>query len=222
MDTVLSWYGPLDVIGCPSSILLAFDLILLGDGLFGWHQRNVGLADSGHNMLAFAALTVGSYIWEFLLLLPRGQGLRLPLYKQERVVKPIRAAHGFIGNIIISYFIFALNDDEIKSPSKFQLALLMVNTFVNMVALVYSLVLQKMFARYLLTVWLATFQDDWSWKTHNKRWWTLFKCFGGRTPDTAFQDELVLDARFKKWRRPGPRWIAMLMARFGLFGKLVD
>ena len=145
---------------------------------------------------AAIAVSMGRYFWFLLRLLPHSHGLRLPLYKENHVLLSLCMAHGLIADIIIFSLIFELYKG--LRPVNGIIVVLTVITLLDLVFLVYYAVLQSMFARYLLTVWLATFQDDWSAKTHNRRWWILLKCLGGSTPDTSFQDGLVSLARSKK------------------------
>ena len=155
---------------------------------------------------AAVAVSVGRCIWFLLRLLPPGHGLRLPLYKQIHVLLSLCMAHGLIADIFIFSLIFELYKG--LRPVNGLIVVLTVITLLDLVLLVYYAVLQSMFARYLLTVWLATFQDDWSAKTHNRRWWILLKCLGGSTPDTSFQDGLVSLARSRKrWNRKPFRWL---------------
>ena len=106
-----------------------------------WRKEMPVLARYGDYMLTVAALTMGNYIWFLPCLLPRGHGLRLPLYRQIRVLKSLRAAHGFIGSIFIISFSFRSFDDGIMITNILQTALTIYTTIFNMLALVYYPVL---------------------------------------------------------------------------------
>ena len=170
-----------DTVALISSIALAFDL---GIECHLHTQAEVAALTRYQNYShAAIAVILGSYIWWCI---PAFSTLRLTL----------RAAHGLIADVCIVSFSLALYKPS--RPSIVQLTLITINTSTNLVALVYHTVLSQIFARYLLTVWLATFQDDWSWKTHNKRGWTFLKFCGVSTPDTFFEGWLVYLARHRK------------------------
>ena len=179
----------LDWIRCISNVFLAVSLVALCNPST-LKTEVLDIAAYQHCSYAAAAFTMGCYIWLCLKFLPRGHGSRLPLYKQKHVLQSFRAVHGLIADIFIFSFSFKLH--KASRPGIAILAFMTVNTFMNMITLVYHAVLHQIYALYLLTVWLATFQDGWSSKTHNKWWWIFFRCLpGASTPETSYQDELV-------------------------------
>ena len=159
---------------------------------------------------AAAAIITGCYFWGFFL---------LP-YGQPHVIEIIRAAQGLIADIFTVYISFALYKESRQSIV--QSWLINFDMAVNVSILAYQAVVQPILARYLLTVWLATFQDDWSWKTHDKRWWIMCKCFGHSTPENAFERQLASKFWFMKWNKRLVKPFMMLKAGFGLFGKVDD
>ena len=159
---------------------------------------------------AAAAIIIARYFWRFL---------PLP-YGQPHMIEILRAAQGLIADILAVYISLALYKDSRQSIV--QATLIKLDGAVNTLVIAYQAVVQQMYARYLLTVWLATFQDDWSWKTHNRRWWILWKFFGHSTPETSFEDHLVYKHRFMKWYKRLAKPFTMLKAGFGLFGKVDD
>lgn len=213
---LIGWLG---FLGFYSNIFLALDLGIECH-VHAVKAEMLDLARYQRCSYAAVAVTMGCYIWLCLNSLPRDYGSELPFYKKQCVLKSLCAAHGLIADIFIFSFSFTLY--KAPRPSVTRLVFTTVNAFINMVALVYYTVLHQIFVRYLFTVWLATFQDDWSSKTHNKRWWTIFKRLGGSTPDTAFEDELVSHASFGKWYNPLAKPFRMLETGFGLFGEVDD
>ena len=208
---LIGWLG---LLGFYSNIFLALDLGIECH-VHAVKAEMLDLARYQRCSYAAVAVTMGCYIWLCLNLLPRDYGSELPFYTKQCVLKSLCAAHGLIADIFIFSFSFTLY--KAPRPSVTRLVFTTVNAFINMVALVYYTVLHQIFVRYLFTVWLATFQDDWSSKTHNKRWWTIFKRLGGSTPDTAFEDELASDARVWKWYNRLAKPFRLLKAGFGLF-----
>ena len=153
---------------------------------------------------AAAAIIIGGSFWGYL---PLPYGL-------PHVIQILRAAQGLIADIFIIYVILTLYKGS-KEPIV-QTTLVRLDIFVNFQIIVYQAVLQQMIARYLLRLWLATFQDDWSSKTHNKRWWTFFG-FRNGTPENTFEvPECV------KWFKRLAKPFVMLKAGFGLFGTVDD
>ena len=142
---------------CGSIIALALDL---GWECQEWIEGQVlDLAKYQHYSYAAIVFTVGSYTWFCLNFLPRGSGLQRPWYKQQGVLKSLCAVHGLIGDVFVFSFSFKLCGAS--RPSTARLAITALNTFINIFVLVYYTVLHQMYVRYLLTIWLATFQDDW-------------------------------------------------------------
>lgn len=169
---------------------------------------------------AAIAVIMVCYLWFFPIMLSENPRTRLLIDKYRYVLILPMAAQWLIADIFIFSFSFTLY--KAPRPSIARLAFTAVHSFINMVVLVYIAVLHQILARYLLTVWLGTFQDDWSVKTHNKWWWKLFKWFGGSTPDTSFQDGLVSLARSRMWHDRLTYPFRLLMAGFGLSGKVDD
>ena len=156
---------------------------------------------------AASAIILARYFWCFL---------PLP-YGQPHIIEILRAAQGLIADIFAVYISLALYKDSRQSIV--QKWLITFDSAVNVCVIAYQAVVQQMYARYLLTVWLATFQDDWSWKTHNRRFWILWKFFGNSTPESSFDNRRSIDLWFMKWRKRLAKPFMMLK---GLFGKVDD
>ena len=159
---------------------------------------------------AAAAIILGRYFWGWL---------PLP-YGQEHVIKMLRAAQGLIADIFAVYISFALYKKSRQSIV--QSTLIKFDMAVNINILAYQAVVERMYARYLLTVWLATFQDDWSLKTHNKIWWTMCKFFGHSTPENASERQQAPNLWSTMFTERLVKPSLMLKAWFSLFGQVDD
>lgn len=187
----------LEVIGLVSSIILAYDLGFECN-LSAVQARVLDLASYQKCSYAGIVVTIGRYlIFDFVHIWSYSVRRWVAIYKHRDVLKLSAAAHGLIADIFILSFSFALY--EAPRPSKARLTLTTINTLMNLTILIYYVGLRQIIDRYLFNVWLATFQDDWSAKTHNKWWWIFLRCLGQSTPDTAFKDALVRFARIRRW-----------------------